>query len=392
MPLSTTIQQHANSLAPYLLGVRRHLHKYPELSFIEHNTSAYIQEQLTTHNIEFTAGIAGTGIVAIIKGNNPNSKCVALRADIDALPIQELNTAPYTSVNAGIMHACGHDVHTTCTLGAAIILNTLKDKLEGSVKILFQPGEEKLPGGASLMINEGVLHNPSVASIIGQHVQNSIPVGKVGFCKGMYMASTDELYITLTSKGGHGAMPHLTTDVVVVAAQLILALQTITSRNANPIVPTVLSIGKMQALGATNVLPTQVVMEGTFRTFDETWRTQAHTRIHQIVNGIAHSMNCEADVRIEKGYPFLINDAMLTEACITKAKQYLGEDNVLPQDMRMTAEDFAYYSQHVPACFYRLGTGNASKGISANVHTPNFDIDEDALAIGAGLMAYMCIE
>ena len=368
------------------------MHQHPELSFNEYETSKYIQNALTEYGIEFTAGIVNTGIVALIKGNNSNSKCVALRADIDALPIQETNAVPYASQHMGIMHACGHDVHTTCALGAAIILNKLKHEIEGTVKIIFQPAEEKLPGGASLMIDAGVLYNPSVQSIVGQHVQNTIPVGQVGFCKGMYMASTDELYITLTAQGGHGAMPHLTTDTVVVAAQIILALQTITSRSANPIVPTVLSIGKVQALGATNVLPATVTMEGTFRTFDETWRTAAHERITTIVNGIAQSMNCIADVRIERGYPFLINHPALTDTCITAAQEYLGTANVIEQPIRMTAEDFAYYSQQIPACFYRLGTGNVSKGITANVHTPNFDVDEDSIAIGAGLMAYIALK
>lgn len=382
----------ATSLNPYLIGIRRYLHQHPELSFNEYATSTYIQDILTEHGIKFTAGIVNTGIVAIIKGNNSESKCVALRADMDALPIQETNTVPYASLHIGVMHACGHDVHTTCALGAAIILNKLKHEIEGTVKIIFQPAEEKLPGGASLMIDAGVLQNPSVQSIVGQHVQNTIPVGQVGFCKGMYMASTDELYITLTAQGGHGAMPHLTTDTVVVAAQIILALQTITSRNANPIVPTVLSIGKVEALGATNVLPATVTMEGTFRTFDEAWRTTAHTNITRIVTGIAQSMNCTANVRIERGYPFLINHPTLTDTCITAAQEYLGVDNVIEQAIRMTAEDFAYYSQQIPACFYRLGTGNVSKGITANVHTPNFDIDEDAIAIGAGLMAYIALQ
>jgi amidohydrolase len=392
MDLISTIKATATSLNAQLVSIRRYLHQHPELSFKEHETSTYIQQILTQHAIQYTAGIANTGVVAIIKGNNPDSKCIALRADIDALPIQETNTTPYASLNAGVMHACGHDVHTTCALGAAIILNAHRHLLEGSVKIIFQPGEEKLPGGASIMINEGVLQNPTVQSIIGQHVQNSIPVGKVGFCKGMYMASTDEIYITLAAQGGHGAMPHLTTDIVVVAAQVIIALQTITARNANPITPTVLSIGKVEALGATNVLPATVTMEGTFRTFNETWRAQAHERIIQIVNGIAQSMNCTASVSIEKGYPYLINDDALTDASINKAKLYLGDSNVIPQEMRMTAEDFAYYSQQIPACFYRLGTGNQAKQLTANVHTSNFDIDEDSLVIGAGLMAYMCFE
>ena len=375
-----------------LIAIRRHLHSHPELSFQEFNTVAYVKAQLTQLGITGIEPKANTGLLVTIEGKNPGKKCIALRADMDALPITELNEVPYKSQNTGVMHACGHDAHTTCLLGVAGILHDLKDHFEGTVKLLFQPGEEKLPGGASLMIKEGVLENPRPNAVIGQHVMPLIPVGKVGFRSGLYMASTDELYVTIKGKGGHGAMPHLCIDPILIMAELLLQLQTVVSRNANPIVPSVLSFGKVIANGATNVIPNEVYLEGTFRTLDENWRAKAHERMLAIADGIAKAHGATIDFEIRKGYPFLLNDPEITAKAKAAAIAYLGSDQVLDLDIWMAAEDFSYYSQVAPACFYRLGTRNEARGIVSGVHTPTFDIDEAALEIGAGLMAYLALE
>ncbi len=385
------IKSIASNLHEEIRTIRRHIHQNPELSFQEFNTQKYVWQQLENAGIANKQKIADTGIVAIIEGKNPSKKVVALRGDMDALPIMEANDVPYKSNNTGVMHACGHDVHTSCLLGAAKILNQLKGEFEGSIKLVFQPGEEKLPGGASVMIKEGVLKNPDVNNIIGQHVMPLLPMGKVGFRKGLYMASTDEIYMTIRGKGGHGAQPHQNIDPVVAMAQVITALQQVVSRLASPIVPSVLSFGKIIANGATNIIPNEVYLEGTFRTLDEEWRAKAHESIVKIARGISESLGCRCDIEIRKGYPFLKNDPDLTQKAIDNAIKYMGEENVVNLDMWMAAEDFSYYSQELPACFYRLGTRNEGKGITSHVHTPTFDIDEDALPIGMGLMAWLAI-
>jgi amidohydrolase len=311
---------------------------------------------------------------------------------MDALPIQEMNKQPYASKVDGVMHACGHDVHTASLLGTAYILNQLKNEFGGTVKLIFQPGEELLPGGASIMIKEGVLQNPAPQAIIGQHVMPFIPAGKVGFRSGIYMASTDELYVTIKGKGGHGAQPHQNIDPVLITAHLIVALQQIVSRNADPRLPTVLSFGKINANGATNIIPGEVKLEGTFRTFNEDWRKEAHVLMKKMAEGIAESMGGTCEFNIMHGYPFLINEPNLTANARGFAEDYLGADNVVDLDMWMAAEDFAFYSQVTNACFYRLGTGNTEKGTTHSVHTPNFDIDEDALKISSGLMAFMALK
>jgi len=334
-----------------------------------------------------------TGVVVLLTGEKSKSeKVIALRADIDALPIQEMGDKPYKSTVSGVMHACGHDVHTASLLTCIKILNECKADFAGSIKFIFQPAEEKLPGGASVLIKEGVLKNPMPHHILGQHVMPLIEVGKVGFRNGKYMASTDELYFTVKGKGGHGAMPHLNIDPVLIAAQIIIALQQVVSRVTDPKTPSVLSIGKVIANGATNVIPNEVKMEGTFRTLDETWRAAAKIKIQEIAQGIAQSMGGTCDIEIKNGYPFLVNEENTTNITRLAAEEYLGKEQVVELDIWMAAEDFAYYSQEVPACFYRLGTRNESKGITASVHTPNFDIDESALNIGPGLMAYAAIK
>lgn len=375
-----------------LIANRQHLHAHPELSFKEHKTAAYVQQQLDSYGIAYQTGVAGTGIVALIKGRNPEKKVTALRADMDALPITELNEIPYKSKNQGVMHACGHDVHTASLLGAARILNELKEAFEGTIKLLFQPGEELIPGGASLMIKEGALQNPAPQSIIGQHVMPLIPAGKVGFREGMYMASADELYVTVKGKGGHGAMPEMNIDPVLIASHIIVALQQIVSRHASPKVPSVLSFGKVTANGATNVIPDEVQLEGTFRTMDEKWRAAAHEKMIKIAQGIAEGMGGSCDFEVRKGYPYLENHPELTRLCREAAVEYMGEENVVDLDLWMAAEDFSYYTHETDACFYRLGTRNEEKGIISGVHTPTFNIDETALKTGAGLLAWLAVK
>lgn len=385
------IKDLAETIFNDVVGYRRHIHANPELSFKEFETSLFIKDKLTKWGIEFT-DCANTGVVGLIKGNKPSDKVIALRADMDALPIHEANDKPYRSKNQGVMHACGHDVHSSSLLGTAYILNQLKDDFGGTIKLIFQPAEELLPGGASIMIKEGVLENPKPNAIVGQHVMPLIDAGKVGFRSGIYMASTDELYVTVTGKGGHGAQPHQNIDPVVIASHIIIALQQIVSRNADPRLPSVLSFGKVIANGATNIIPNEVKIEGTFRTLDENWRAEAHVRMKKMAEGMAESMGGSCDFDIHKGYPFLINEEKLTANARSFAEDFLGKENVIDLDIWMAAEDFSFYSQVTDACFYRLGTGNAAKDTQHSVHTPKFDVDEDALKLSTGLMAYIAVK
>lgn len=375
----------AEELYPLIKGIREHMHQHPELSFKEHETSAYLSSCLSELKLKHATGWADTGIVGEI---GSGKKLLALRADIDALPILEENEGPHVSKNKGVMHACGHDVHSACLLGATAMLSLIKD-LPGKIRYIFQPGEEKNPGGASLLIKQGVLENPAVQAIYGQHVYPDLEYGKVGFRPGMYMASCDEIYIEIEGRGGHGALPHKAVDPVYVASQIVVTLQNIVSRKANATIPSVLSFGKIIGDGATNVIPQKVILEGTFRTFNEEWRKDAHDLIRKQVMGIAASLDATASVKIDVGYPFLRNNEGLTNKASTWAKQLLGEENVIDLDMRMTAEDFAFYSQKVPACFYRLGVRNEDKGIVHGVHHPKFDIEPEALKTGMATMAYL---
>ena len=388
------IKSLAKELLPEIISIRRHLHANPELSFEEKETANYICSILHKENIEFKSGIAGTGIVATIKGNNPESRTIALRADMDALPIKEENKSEYCSKNNGVMHACGHDVHSASLLGTAMILNRCRSEINGTVRLIFQPGEEKLPGGASLMIKEGVLQNPTPDFILGQHVFPELETGKVGFRSGMYMASTDELYLTVKGKGGHAAMPSQYINPLIIASEILIQLNEM-FMGENKIqkeIPTVLAFGKINSTGgATNVIPEEIKMEGTFRTMNEEWRNKAHEEMRARVSARAKEMGGEAELRIERGYPFLVNDEKTTANSKNAAIEYLGKENVVDLDLRMTAEDFSYYTQVIPACFYRLGTRNESKGIISAVHTPTFDVDENSLEIGMGLMAWMAI-
>ena len=377
--------------------IRQHLHQYPELSFKEFETSKYIQTQLSHASIPFTSGHVNTGIIALIKGKNPEKKVILLRADMDALPIEEKNDVPYKSCQPGVMHACGHDVHSSCALGAAFILNDLKEEWEGTVKIMFQPGEEVLPGGASLMIKEGVLENPKVDKAIALHVFPSMETGKVGFKSGMYMASTDELYLTVNGKGGHAAMPSDYINPLLIASEILLEINKQFSDPAHlkklggENIPTVVAFGRIEGKGATNVIPDTVEIAGTFRTMDEDWREKVHAQLTSIIKTISEKYKIESFLRIEKGYPFLVNDESFTDSCFLAAKKYLGDQNVDELPLRMTAEDFAFISQKVPSCFFRLGTANKLKGITSGVHTPTFDIDENALEVGTGMMAWLAL-
>jgi hippurate hydrolase len=388
MELLAHIQSLAKAYAAEFIAVRRHLHAHPELSYQEFETSLYVQEQLRVIGIGFEQK-ATTGLVALIEGKDPSSRVMALRADMDALQIQEENQVPYCSVNEGVMHACGHDVHTSILLGAAKILQETKDQWSGTVKLLFQPGEEKNPGGASFMIRDGALQNPSPSGIIALHVHPGLPVGKLSFRKGRVMASADEIYITIKGKGGHAAAPHLTADTILIASQLIVSLQQIISRNNNPLSPSVLSICSIQGGHTTNVIPSEVKLKGTFRAMDEAWRFKAHELITKQAIGLVESMGAEIDLLIDIGYPTVDNDPAFTGTNWQLAETYMGKENVEETEIRMGAEDFGYYTQQIPGCFFRLGVRNEAKGIIHNVHTPKFDIDENAIETGIGIMAWL---
>lgn len=392
MSLLEKIKSLSQSYTQEVIALRRHLHANPELSYQEHNTVKFVEQTLRSFGIDSIQLMATTGLVAEVKGKNPGKKTIALRADMDALPIVEANEVPYKSKNPGVMHACGHDVHTSSLLGTAKILNAVKDQFEGTVRFLFQPGEEKNPGGASYMIRDGALKNPTPESIIGQHVFPLLPTGKIGFREGMYMASSDELYLTVIGKGGHGAAPELGVDPIVIASHIVIALQQIISRNASPKQPTVLTIGKIAGGTTTNIIPDEVKIVGTFRAMNEVWRAEGLKKIKKLAEGIAESMGGRCEVEISHGYPYLENNPPLTRRIRKAAEDYVGKENVVDLDVTLGSEDFAFYSQIIPASFYRLGTRNESKGITSYVHTSTFDIDEDSLSISTGLMAWMALQ
>jgi amidohydrolase len=392
MSLLEKIKSLSRQHSKQVVAFRRHLHAHPELSYQEHETARYVAQHLRELGLNPREGIAGTGVMVEVKGKNPERRSIALRADMDALPIQETNEVPYKSTVQGVRHACGHDVHTSSLLGTAMILNDIKNDFEGTVRLIFQPGEEKNPGGASYMIRDGALKDPQPSGIIGQHVFPLLPVGKIGFREGMYMASCDEIYLRVVGKGGHGAAPDLAIDPVVIASHIIIALQQVISRNASPKQPTVLTFGRIIGDGATNVIPGEVNIAGTFRAMNEEWRASALQKIRKMAESIAEGMGGRCEVEISNGYPYLQNNPELTRRIRSSAEAYVGRENVVDLDITLGAEDFAYYSQVIPASFYRLGTRNESKGITSYVHTPTFDIDEDALTIGPGLMTWMAVQ
>ena len=386
------VKQAVAGFSEQLIKIRHHLHAHPEISFQEKETAAYLSKILSSWGIEHQNNIGGYGIVGLIQGRNPDKKIIALRADMDALAIDEQNQIPYKSLNAGVMHACGHDMHMTCLLGTVKILNNLKNDFEGTVKFIFQPGEEELPGGSIKMIEEGVLKNPDVEAIFAQHVFPELEAGEVGFKSGMYMASSDEVKLFIRGKGGHAAIPNNRDDTVLAAAQLILELEKVLNANKPQDVPSILAIGRFIANGTYNVIPSEVQLLGTFRTFSESWRIEAHQLIKETAKKVALSYGINAEVVIRKGYPFLINNEKLTQKARQAAIEFLGKENVKDLEIRMTVEDFARYGQLIPACFYRLGTGNKSKGITSNLHTPTFNVDEKSIETGTGLMVWMALK
>ena len=389
---ASQIRNLAEEIFPDVRGFRRHLHKFPELSYQEFRTAEFIIQQLERWGIEYEKGIGGNGISAWINRAH-TGEVIALRADMDALPIQELNNVEYGSTFPGVMHACGHDVHTSCLLGAAYILQTLKHNIQRPIQLIFQPAEEVLPGGAKAMLDEGLFANRAPARIIGQHVYPELAAGKVGFCEGAYMASTDEIYLKVIGKGGHGAKPHDNIDPVMISAHILTALQQVVSRSANPATPSVLSFGKVLAQGATNIIPNHVDIAGTFRTFDEHWRNQAHQCIERTCNGIAASFGGKVELEIRRGYPVLKNDIAVTRRSRNRAVSFLGSDAVVNIEPRMTAEDFAYYTHVVPGCFYRLGTSSPDgQNFNQGIHHPQFDIDESAMLTGMGLLAWIAVD
>lgn len=372
---------------------RQHLHKHPELSYQEFETMKFISSQLTKIGIPHETEVADTGIIGIIRGDHhaKDQACIGLRADIDALPIHEQNNVDYKSQNDGVMHACGHDVHTSVLLGAAEILYEIRNELKNPVKLIFQPGEEKNPGGASLMIKAGCLKNPSVKEMYALHVFPDFKVGQVGTKEGLYMASCDEVYIDIKGKSGHGATPHETIDSILVGAEIVTSLQQIVSRKCDPKIPCVLNFGHFEALGTTNVVPENVHIKGTFRTMNEEWRAQALKQIVKQTELIAEAHGAKATVEISKGYPFLENDVELTRNFVNKANHWLGEENVHDLPIRLTAEDFSFYAQEIPTCFFRIGVRNEEKGIVHGVHNAKFDIDHEALKTGMQMMVMTCL-
>ncbi len=374
-----------------IINIRRHLHRYPELSFGEHQTSAYIRKQLELWGISYRYPIVDTGIVASVKGKG-TGRCVAVRADMDALPIHENSDVEFPSENRGVMHACGHDVHMASMLGAIRLADHLKAHFNGELLFIFQPGEEKLPGGARLMLEEGIFNEIKPDMIIAQHVLPEMEAGHVGFRAGMYMASSDEIYITVNGRGGHGALPQNINDPVLMASHILISLQHEISRKAPSGVPTVLSFGKVVADGAVNVIPDKVSLEGTFRTMNEEWRKRAHGLIKQVADGIAGSMGGTCHVEIRHGYPVLHNNEKITRLAQEKASEFLGAGKVEEMDIRMTAEDFAWFTQSIPGMLYRLGVKEPGQEKVLNLHTSKFRADESALETGVALLAYLSLE
>ncbi len=383
------IKSLSESVFPYAVDCYRYLHANPELSFQEFETSLFVQNQLTEIGIPFRAEIGGTGILGKIQGKNPAKRVIALRADMDALPIQEQVELPWKSKNANVMHACGHDAHTACLLAAAKILNSLRNEFEGTILLIFQPGEERSPGGANLMLKDGVFNELEPEIIIGQHVSEDYPTGSMAFREGSIMASADEIHVSIRGRGGHGAKPHLINDTVLAAAQTLVSLQQVKSRLCPPLTPMVLSFGKLIADGTTNVIPNEVQMSGTFRTYDEVWREQAKAHIRRIITETCAAYGCNAEIDMPEGYPFLKNDEEITQQAKEFATELVGAENVLEFDQRLTSEDFAFFSQRYPACFYRFGIKGESNADMGRSHTPTFRIDEEALLTGTSGLAWL---
>ncbi len=386
------IREKSVALFEKVKGYRNHMHQFPELSFKEFKTMEFVCDQLTLLGIPFSSPVAGTGVLAVIRGDHhhENQSCVGLRSELDALPIQEQNEVEYRSKNDGVMHACGHDVHTAILLGTAELLMEIRNELPHPVKLFFQPGEEKNPGGASLMIEAGALKNPPVHELFALHVFPEMEVGKIGFKEGLYMASCDEIHLTIHGKGGHGAMPHQTIDPIMIGAQLLTGLQQIVSRNCDPKIPCVLSFGHFEALGATNIIPEKAILKGTFRTMNEEWRSKALKLIEQHIQSTCSQFGAKAELDISKGYPFLENDPELTKRLRKTAISFFGDSKVDELPIRLTSEDFSFYAQHLPVCFFRLGVSSKNDSNQFGVHHPKFNIDEEAMFVGVQAMALAC--
>ena len=387
--IKESIRQSVKNNLEKIISDRRHIHRHPELSFEEHETSAYVASRLDEMGISYKKGVAGTGILATIEGNE-EGKVIALRADMDALPIQEETGLSFASGNDGVMHACGHDMHTAALLGVAKTLSELRDQWKGTVLLLFQPGEEKFPGGASMVLKEGVLKQPRPELIIGQHVLPDMPAGHAGFKPGMYMASGDEIYLTVRGKGGHAALPHTLNDTVLIASHIIVALQQLVSREVPADIPTVLSFGKIEGKGATNIIPEKVEIAGTLRTMNEEWRARIKTRIRELTSGLAQSMGATCDADIKDGYPVVFNDEQATQQAMAIAREFLPEGCAEKMDIRMTAEDFGYYTQQFPSIFYRFGVEH-NDDTTGSLHTPRFNPDETALETATGLLSRLAV-
>lgn len=391
-PLYDKFVSLADSFFDETVNIRRHLHCNPELSFHEKETSAFIAEKLKEFEIGKPVSVAGTGLMCDIEGQDPERGTVVLRADIDALPIQEAGEHEYKSCKPGIMHACGHDAHTSNLIAAGRLLSKHRKEWKGRVRLIFQPAEERAPGGALQMIDAGVLENPEPLAVIGQHVSPDLETGHFAFRSGKFMASADELYLKIIGKGGHAAMPETFRDPISTAAQLISTLQQVVSRRADPKTPAVLSFGNISSPGgSTNVIPNEVVLEGTFRTYDEKFREEAHELIRNISTAVCESMGLKAEVQIRRGYPALHNDESLTAKLSKTASELLGESKVHEWNYWTAAEDFAYYALQKPSVFYLMGVRNETKGITSGLHTPTFDIDEEAFRKSAPLMAALAL-
>ena len=382
--LKEVITTKVSAIYEKIKGYREHLHQNPELSYKEFNTMEYVAAKLKEIGIPYEKGVAGTGIIGIIRSSkhSENQACIGLRADLDALPIQEQNTASYKSKVDGVMHACGHDVHTSILLGAAEILFELREDLEHPVKLIFQPGEEKNPGGASLLIEAGVLENPKVKEMYALHVFPELEVGKLAIRPGLNMASCDELHLEIIGVGGHGAMPEKCINPILIGSEFIIEAQNIIHKSCPKEVPCVISFGHFDALGATNVIPERAEIKGTFRTMNEEWRGKAAILLMDLANNLENKYKGNVNLIISKGYPFLKNNEDLTEKLKTKFESFFGPEKIEGLALRMTSEDFSFYSQTIPVCFFRLGVGNKEKGIIYSVHHPKFDIDSACLKTG----------
>lgn len=387
--MKTTIQQLVIQHTDYVTQCYRTIHANPELSFQEYQTAAFVCAELDKMGIEYRNGIAGTGVLGVLKGKNPSKKVIALRADMDALPVCEVIDVAWKSKNENVMHACGHDVHTACLLGAAQVLNTIRDEWEGTILLVFQPGEEKAPGGARLMLEAGVFDDYKPELMLAQHVSVDYPTGTMGFRSGKIMASADEIHVKVHGKGGHGALPQLVNDTVLATAQTLVSLQQVKSRLCHPLTPMVLTFGKFIAAGAQNVIPHEVQLSGTLRTVDETWRKAAKQHIHRIITQTTAAYGCTAEIDMPDGYPCVVNDTEITHKAREFAAEWVGEGHVVDLEMRMTSEDFSFFTQQYPATFYRFGVKGEINKNTGGLHSADFVIDENALPIGFGGLAWL---